>query len=106
MLDLSDGLGRDAARIGAASGVVLDIEAARIPMNHRCAAWRDAASAGEDYELLFTLAPGLGPPSAEVPIACVGTVREPGPGESPGAVMTDPHGTLHHAGELGWNHGG
>ena len=106
MLDLSDGLGRDAARIGVASGVVLDLEAALIPMNHRCATWRGAVPAGEDYELLFTLDPGLDPPASDVPIARIGTVRAPDAGESPGAVITDPHGTPHDAGELGWNHGG
>ncbi|MEM7622748.1 MAG: thiamine-phosphate kinase [Planctomycetota bacterium] len=106
MLDLSDGLGRDAARIGVASGVVLDIQAAAIPRRNPAGTPLAAAAAGEDYELLFTLDPALDQPSSEVPITRIGTVREPHPDEAPGATITDPHGTPHDATNLGWNHGG
>ncbi|MEM1186632.1 MAG: thiamine-phosphate kinase [Planctomycetota bacterium] len=102
MMDLSDGLGREAGRIGEASGVVVEIEAALIPMNHRCATWREAAGAGEDYELLFTLPDGVRLPASDVPIARIGTVRE---GGTPGAVVVDPHGVTHDVSDLGWSHG-
>ncbi len=56
MIDLSDGLATDAAHVVAASGVRLEIGLERIP----CAPGvipEDAATGGDDYELLFTIAP-------------------------------------------------
>jgi thiamine-monophosphate kinase len=66
MIDLSDGLGGDAAHLAAQSGVLLRIEAAALPLAKgvaevALAAGRDplelAASGGEDYELLAALPP-------------------------------------------------
>jgi thiamine-monophosphate kinase len=56
MIDLSDGLATDAGHLAAASGVRLAIALPRLP----CAPGvspEDAASGGDDYELLFTIAP-------------------------------------------------
>jgi thiamine-monophosphate kinase len=62
MMDVSDGLLIDAARLGRASGVGIRIELDRVPLSHayldalggsRAARIR-AATAGDDYELLFT----------------------------------------------------
>jgi thiamine-monophosphate kinase len=115
-IDLSDGLGRDAARVGVASGVRLEIEAARLPMNHRCTDWREAAAAGEDYELLLAIGPGpkttSAPPMSPIPplaldpplLGPIGRVRACQPGEKPGATILNVDGTEHDAGELGWNH--
>lgn len=109
-IDLSDGLGRDAARIGAASGTVLELRAASLPVSHRCTDWRQAAGEGEDYELLLCALPrhpevdappiGVQPPL----LGPVGVVRAPRGGEKPGAVIVDAHGTGHDAADLGWNH--
>lgn len=64
MIDLSDGLGGDAAHLAAAGGVRLLVDAAGLPLgggvaDAAAAAGRDpldlAASGGEDYELLVTL---------------------------------------------------
>ncbi len=109
MIDLSDGLGKDAARVGRASGVVLELEAAGLPISHRCADWREAAGSGEDYELLICAPAGVEgePPFGGVLpelLGPVGRVRAPGPGEAPGAVIIDPHGEAHDAAGLGWEH--
>jgi len=99
MMDLSDGLGRDADRVAKASGVCIELDAARLPINHRCADWREACAEGEDYELLLCVDPDADRPSGvQGPIGvCVAS-------DSPGAVVIDAYGERHGAGDLGWDH--
>ncbi len=56
MMDLSDGLGTDLPRLAAASGCGFRLNYADIPRNPGCTV-EQAIKDGEDYELLFTLAP-------------------------------------------------
>jgi thiamine-monophosphate kinase len=57
MMDLSDGLGADLPRLADASGVGFEIDAAALPRHRGCSV-EQAISDGEDYELLFAIAPG------------------------------------------------
>lgn len=68
MMDVSDGLLLDASRMAAASGLAVTIDLAAVPLSPAYRAWsgdlRAAATAGDDYELLFALPDGVGPPVA------------------------------------------
>jgi thiamine-monophosphate kinase len=59
-IDLSDGLALDLHRLSKESGVAAEVES--IPMV-RGATLERALHGGEDYELLFTLSPGVKPPA-------------------------------------------
>ena len=56
MMDLSDGLARDLPRLAAASGTGYQVEAEKLP-RHRGCSTEQAATDGEDYELLFAIGP-------------------------------------------------
>ena len=67
MSDVSDGLLIDAARMASASGLAVAIDLAAVPLSdaYRAFAGNDtlvAATAGDDYQLLFAAAPDLAPP--------------------------------------------
>lgn len=68
MMDVSDGLLLDASRMAAASGLALAIDLAAVPLSPAYRAWGGdplaAATAGDDYELLFALPDGVRPPVA------------------------------------------
>jgi thiamine-monophosphate kinase len=79
MMDVSDGLLIDAERMAAASGVAVEIDLAAVPLSPALRALGSAradrlaaATAGDDYELLFALPPGAAPPVAAT---CVGRFR-------------------------------
>lgn len=99
MIDLSDGLGRDAARIAHASNARLEINTDRIPLHDGVAGWQTGVSDGEDYELLVAGPESL---SERVP-GLVGPIGEVVPGE-PGAWFVEPGGTTHDARDMGWDH--
>lgn len=56
MMDLSDGLGADLPRLAAASGTGFELARDAVPRNKGCTV-EQALSDGEDYELLFAIAP-------------------------------------------------
>jgi len=66
MMDVSDGLLIDAARMATASGLAVAIELADIPLSDPYRAYGGtalaAATAGDDYELLFALPADAAPP--------------------------------------------
>lgn len=75
-MDLSDGLSLDLHRLSSASGVAAQIE--RVPVTPGSTLER-ALHGGEDYELLFTLPPGVAPPRGTTHIGSIISGR-------PGAV--------------------
>ncbi|MBX3351718.1 MAG: thiamine-phosphate kinase [Phycisphaeraceae bacterium] len=106
MMDLSDGLGRDAARLADASGVCVEIEASAIPMHEGVADWRAAAGEGEDYELLF--ASSREPPATlgeGTRVTRIGRVVERA-ANAPACVIVTDRGERVDAGDLGWEHRG
>lgn len=56
MMDLSDGLAKDLPRLAAASRCGFELDFAAIPANRGCSL-EQALGDGEDYELLFAMAP-------------------------------------------------
>ncbi|MDA0802697.1 MAG: thiamine-phosphate kinase [Planctomycetota bacterium] len=108
MIDVSDGLGRDAARLAHASGVHLAIDPATLPITPGCDE-RQALSDGEDYELLFT-APAsveIEPSVAGVLVTPIGHAREVDDTHPAGAFVPDRRhlGRLIDISELGFDHG-
>lgn len=107
MMDLSDGLGLDGARVARASGVRLELDAPALPLHAGVTDPRAGLGDGEDYELLFTAR--TAPPgsltdetgSVRTPVTRVGTVvaGEPGCWVRTEAGMFDASG-------LGWEHVG
>ena len=102
MIDISDGLGGDAAHLARASGVGVEIEASRIPVELGVAEvgaaigadpLELAAAGGEDYELLAAL-PSEAVAGATAAVASAGLalteIGSAGPGE--GAELRMPDG--------------
>jgi len=79
-MDLSDGLSLDLRRMCLASGLAAEIEE---PPPFRGATVEQALHGGEDYELLFTLAPHARPPRSfeRIQLTRVGTMRKGRAGE-------------------------
>lgn len=97
MMDISDGLGRDAGRLAAASEVRIVIEGSRVPLHPEAQNVASAAADGEDYELLFCVAAGSNIDSAiATRIGCVGA------GSGCGLELAD--GRTIDAAEMGWEH--
>jgi thiamine-monophosphate kinase len=98
MMDVSDGLLIDANRMAQASGCAVEIDLARVPL-HRLNPLEPiaAATAGDDYELLFALPADVSPP---VPATCVGRFVE-----GAGLTLTRAGRSLPLPDRLGFTHG-
>lgn len=94
LIDLSDGLGLDAHRVGVMSGAVLRIDAQAVPTHEDAGGWRAAFAAGEDYELL-----ACGPVCPEG-FTRIGEVVA---GAGGAVIVAD--GDAHAGSSLGWDHG-
>lgn len=108
MIDVSDGLGRDAGRIAGASGVGVELEGALVPLHADSVDWRSGLSDGEDYELCFLCAREI-PEGTRTPegtlITRVGRVVAAGSVGGGWCVVRGPDGSAHDAAQMGWDHG-
>lgn len=104
MMDVSDGLLIDAERIATASGVAIEIDLAKIPLSEDYRACRgenrdsrlQAASWGDDYQLLFTISADIALPVAATIIGRVG--------EGSGISLLDAGAALPLPPSLGYQH--
>ena len=93
------GWGVTRADLARASGVLIEIDASKIPANAGVASWQEAASDGEDYELLI-VGQNLGD---QLP-GLIGPIGQCAESDTPGVVVIDDAGARHDASELGWDH--
>ncbi|MBO4303764.1 MAG: thiamine-monophosphate kinase [Lentisphaeria bacterium] len=91
MMDVSDGLLKDARRLAAASGLSVEIEKELVPLRQG-ATPKNALSDGEDYELIFAVSPEKSAslekewPFPDVPLTRIGrfTAKKEGEEEATG----------------------
>jgi thiamine-monophosphate kinase len=105
MIDLSDGLGRDAARIAQRSSATIELDAIALPLHPDTPDWSRALSDGEDHELCFASPRDLSsmkPTPSGTRITRIGAVVEST--SAPRCVVRAPDGTLIDASEMGWDH--
>ncbi len=101
MMDVSDGLLIDAQRMAEASGLAVTIDLARVPLSSDYLAWSGdrmaAATAGDDYELLFAAPPTFVPPTLATLIG--------GFSEGAGLTLTDNGAAIPLPPSVGFEHG-
>jgi len=103
MIDLSDGLGRDAGHLVESATVAIELDAAALPCRPG-ASWRAALGDGEDYELLFTAEGPVPSRLGTTPVTRIGSVVAR-VAEEPAVVVRVGDARLD-ASESGWEHRG
>ena len=94
MMDVSDGLLKDARRMALASGCALSLDPLRIPLRHGASA-EGALTDGEDYELLIAVPPALSEELEkawcfpETELHCIGSFTGGTPGRVSGLERFD-----------------
>lgn len=102
MIDISDGLGRDASHIAEMSRVQIVLDADAIPCNAG-STWRDALRDGEDYELLFCAKEPAPKRILKTPMHRLGAVRKRAKTDRR-LVLVNHRGKTLTADDLGWEH--
>jgi len=114
-IDISDGLSTDLDHLCEESGLAAVIDAAALPVHPlavmaakrgRAASARGLAlHGGEDYELLFTAAPGARVPRqiAGVPVTCIGVIQAPAR-RQPRMQLRSAEGSAEALALGGWEH--
>ncbi len=98
MMDVSDGLLIDARRLAEASGIAFAIDLDAVPLALPGLDPLEAATAGDDYELLFTLPAGATP---QVSATRIGTASS-----GSGLTLTSDGARVPLPDRLGYQHGG
>ena len=104
MIDISDGLGRDAGHIADESDVTIKLFTDKLPLN-RGITWQQAVSDGEDYELCFCADINTIDDLqsvADIPVSEIGVVTEKMNNQS--VLVITPDGKETDAADFGWEH--
>ncbi len=111
-IDISDGLAADLGHVLSASGVGATVDLTALPLSavlggavDKAAAWRLALSAGDDYELCFTVPASGERDVAEIgrrlglPLSCIGRIEA-----ATGLRLVGDGGTAFELGATGYDH--
>ncbi len=104
MIDISDGLGRDAAHLVERSSLQIVLESTELPLRSN-ADIEAAIVDGEDYELLFAACGEVPEGLGACPVTRIGTVRE-STSEAGGSVLLSIDGRQVDVSRKGWEHAG